>query len=176
MISPSLKQPPYFTSPSFFMESLNYEPTHPPFFENFEDSTPPFLNEGGGVGGRGSNYECVIFFWRRRRDIVSFSSLFIKSAYIFGPPTEIEYFELFTNVNFWKLGWLCMSCLFYYFRKDRSSQRMCSVRKDVLRNFSKFTGKHLCQSLFFNKISSFSLCHHTIFRSTPLSYGIWFES
>ena len=27
----------------------------------------------------------------------------------------------------------------------------CSVRKGVLRNFPKFTGKHLCQSLFFNK-------------------------
>ena len=25
----------------------------------------------------------------------------------------------------------------------------CSVKKDVLRNFTKFTGKHLCQSLFF---------------------------
>ena len=24
-------------------------------------------------------------------------------------------------------------------------------KKDVLRNFAKFTGKHLCQSLFFNK-------------------------
>ena len=30
---------------------------------------------------------------------------------------------------------------------------MCSVRKDVLRNFPKFTGKHLCQSLIFNKIA-----------------------
>ena len=26
------------------------------------------------------------------------------------------------------------------------------VRKDVLRNFAKFTGKQLCQSLFFNKV------------------------
>ena len=26
----------------------------------------------------------------------------------------------------------------------------CSVKKDVLRNFAKFRGKHLCQSLFFN--------------------------
>ena len=34
----------------------------------------------------------------------------------------------------------------------RSSHRRCSVRKDVLRNFEKFTGKHLCQSLFFNKV------------------------
>ena len=27
-----------------------------------------------------------------------------------------------------------------------------SVRKGILRNFAKFTGKHLCQSLFFNKV------------------------
>ena len=29
----------------------------------------------------------------------------------------------------------------------------CSLKKGVLRNFAKFTGKHLCQSLFFNKIA-----------------------
>ena len=33
----------------------------------------------------------------------------------------------------------------------RSSHQMCSVNKVVLRNFTKFTGKHLWQSLFFNK-------------------------
>ena len=27
------------------------------------------------------------------------------------------------------------------------------MKKGVLRNFTKFTGKHLCQSLFFNKVS-----------------------
>ena len=32
----------------------------------------------------------------------------------------------------------------------RSSHRRCSVTEGVLRNFAKFTGKHLCQSLFFN--------------------------
>ena len=32
----------------------------------------------------------------------------------------------------------------------RSSHRRCSVKKGVLKNFTKFTGKHLCQSLFFN--------------------------
>ena len=31
---------------------------------------------------------------------------------------------------------------------ERSSHRRCSVREDVLRNFAKFTGKHLCQGLF----------------------------
>ena len=27
-------------------------------------------------------------------------------------------------------------------------------KKGVLKNFTKFTGKHLCQSLFFNKVNS----------------------
>ena len=31
----------------------------------------------------------------------------------------------------------------------RSSHQRCSAKKGVLRNFTKFTGKHLCQSLFF---------------------------
>ena len=35
----------------------------------------------------------------------------------------------------------------------RSSYRKCSIKKGVLRNFSKFTGKHLHQSLFFNKVA-----------------------
>ena len=35
--------------------------------------------------------------------------------------------------------------------KPRSSRRRCSIWKGVLRNFAKFTGKHLCYSLFFNK-------------------------
>ena len=38
--------------------------------------------------------------------------------------------------------------------KYRSSHQRCSVRKDVLRNFAKFTRKHLCQSLFFHKVAT----------------------
>ena len=34
-----------------------------------------------------------------------------------------------------------------------SSHQRCSVGKGVLRNLAKFTGKDLCQSLFFNKVS-----------------------
>ena len=42
-------------------------------------------------------------------------------------------------------------------RKDRSmfrsSRQEVFCKKGVLRNFAKFTGKHLCQSLFFNKVA-----------------------
>ena len=37
----------------------------------------------------------------------------------------------------------------------RSSHRGCSVLKGVFKNFAKFTGKHMCQSLFFNKVVGF---------------------
>ena len=32
--------------------------------------------------------------------------------------------------------------------------RCCSVKKGILKNFAKFTGKDLCQSLFSNKVAS----------------------
>ena len=45
----------------------------------------------------------------------------------------------------------------------KSSHQRCSVKKGVLKNFAKFTGKHLCQSLFFNKVAG-----GTFFHKTPL--------
>ena len=45
-----------------------------------------------------------------------------------------------------------------------SSYRRCSVKEGVLRNFVKFTGKHLCQSLFFNiKLQTFAKFLRTLF-------------
>ena len=35
----------------------------------------------------------------------------------------------------------------------RSSRQEVFCEKCVIRKFTKFTGKHLCQSLFFNKIA-----------------------
>ena len=37
--------------------------------------------------------------------------------------------------------------------EERSSRQDVFCKKSVLRNFAKFTGKHLCQSLFFNKVT-----------------------
>ena len=34
-----------------------------------------------------------------------------------------------------------------------SKHQSCSMKKGVLRNFTKFTGKQLCQSLFFDKVA-----------------------
>ena len=67
-------------------------------------------------------------------------------------------------------GFLFLLCCFFIFiilvkvffqfilcsflsRFVRSSYRRCSIRKCVFRNLEKLTGKHLCQSLFFNKVA-----------------------
>ena len=49
-----------------------------------------------------------------------------------------------------------MICVFQT-KMSRSSHQRCSAKKGVLRNFTKFTGKHLCQSLFFNKVDGAAL-------------------
>ena len=43
----------------------------------------------------------------------------------------------------------------------RHSHQKCSMKKGVLKNFAKFTGKHLSQSLFFK-----SLCFNSVYPSS----------
>ena len=50
----------------------------------------------------------------------------------------------------------------------RSSRPEVFCQKGVLRNFAKFTGKHLCQSLFFNKITDGAFFTEHLFYRAPL--------
>ena len=45
----------------------------------------------------------------------------------------------------------------WIFDKVLNNQPRCSVRKSVLRYFTKFRGKHLCQRLYFNKLQAWNL-------------------
>ena len=44
-------------------------------------------------------------------------------------------------------------------------------KKGVLRNLTKFTGKHLCQSLFLNKVAGLwhALRHATLLKKRPMA-------
>ena len=63
----------------------------------------------------------------------------------------------------------------------RSSHQRCSIWKSVLRNFTNFTGKHLCQSLFSDKVCraqetlaqvlSYEICD--ISKSTFFTEHLW---
>ena len=50
----------------------------------------------------------------------------------------------------------------------RSSRTEVFCKKGVLRNFAKFTGKYLCQSLFFNKVAGLEISKNTFFHITSL--------
>ena len=45
------------------------------------------------------------------------------------------------------------SCILRKCQMLRSSRPEVFCKKGILRNFARFTGKHLCQSLFFNKVA-----------------------
>ena len=53
-----------------------------------------------------------------------------------------------STLKVYKSIWICKICSIF-----RSSHWTCSVRKSVLRKFTKFTEKILCQILFFNKVA-----------------------
>ena len=53
----------------------------------------------------------------------------------------------------WRIKHLWKLEAWHFTSKTRSSHRSCSLKKDVLKKFVKFTGKHQCWSLFFHKIT-----------------------
>ena len=55
------------------------------------------------------------------------------------------------------------------FLRDRSSRPDVFCEKFGLRNFAKFTGKHLRQSLFFNKVAGLKL----ISKNTFFTEHLW---
>ena len=53
---------------------------------------------------------------------------------------------------------------------SRSSRRRCPIKKGALRNFSKFTRKHLRQSLFINKVAGLTVFAEHV-RTTASALG-----
>ena len=41
----------------------------------------------------------------------------------------------------------------FHQRLQSYRSRWCSIKKGIYKSFAKLTGKHLCQSLFFNKVA-----------------------
>ena len=56
----------------------------------------------------------------------------------------------------------------------------CSIKKDVPKNFTKFTGKHLCQSLLFNKVAGLNpatlLKKRLWHRCFPVNFAKFFRT
>ena len=94
---------------------------------------------------------CSISFYRKK------DSQFDKKKEMEAMREEKEWLfvcyilDIYYSLNRPKFGSLFMQhCRYVQKNKDRSSRPEVFCKKIVLRNFAKFTGKHLCQSLFFN--------------------------
>ena len=61
-------------------------------------------------------------------------------------------FESFINAFFFSRNFFTRLSVFKKCFLEAVIQR-CSVKKDVLKNYTKFIGKHLCQSLSFDKVA-----------------------
>ena len=111
----------------------------------------------------------VINFWKKKKNyhlILKYSLLTLKAFLLFTAKENVRK-KIWKSTKKTYLHWinitsfLCKFVVFIWIYTNsreldcpgqwKSSHRRCSVRKGVLRNFSKFRGKHLCQSLFFNK-------------------------
>ena len=70
-------------------------------------------------------------------------------------PSYIELPWCLTFIFYQKYFYDKMDLKLFYFHVTnyRSSRPEVFCRKGLLRNFATFTGKHLCQSLFFNKVA-----------------------
>ena len=60
-------------------------------------------------------------------------------------------------LEYWEFGFLSEYRCLQVHCQFRSSRPKVVCKKGVLRNFAKFTGKHLYQSVFFNKVANLSL-------------------
>ena len=87
---------------------------------------------------------CLIFARCRfaRYRSVRWRLRFVRYRYIYSFP-----------VNFLLVS---KTSLRYVLKMSEAVDQRCSVKKGVLENFTKFTGKHLWQSLFFKKVENFS--------------------
>ena len=78
----------------------------------------------------------------------------------------VTFTNFFSTCYFTKPSWRLLLNAFLL-NSFKISHRRCSLRKGILRNFAKFTGKHLCQGLLSNKVAGgglvFSLRIHSCF-------------
>ena len=69
---------------------------------------------------------------------------------------EWKYFNsldnFITSYYFWKISFIHEIVLFPHHDIQKQPPEVF-YKKGVLKNFAKFTGNHLCQSLFFNKVA-----------------------
>ena len=118
----------------------------------------------------------------RRLFIYLFSSIFVKVLNKCLFLIDSRFYVVFSlNTGILITNWYLLDCLKIF----RSSHQRCTIKKQGgLKNFLKFTGKHQCQSLFFNKAPSWKPATGTLtqlfscefcesFKNTFFTANLW---
>ena len=152
-----MSNPPYYSNPSYYSgfesiwhkvavksrpsKRLPVQSEQKKHYKRSEICSKITMNEDNIT----TSFDQVFVSW----DCLSVNSSHAMRAVICGP----------CKSNPWLVGlfgnqWKTSPCLIpLSYPQLRGSHQRCSVKKKVLRNFAKFTGKHLFQSLFFNKFA-----------------------
>ena len=102
-----------------------------------------------------SSYEALFHKWIQE-NLYSMSTSRNKTQKRIEDPVK----QSMIKTILWKFNFFCWKATNIDVSKVttyRSSHLGCSLRKEVLGDFAKFTGKPLCQSFFFNKVAGLSL-------------------
>ena len=91
-----------------------------------------------------------------------------RNNFVFGYFSRSDISTIFMNKSFQILQQTKVN-FFVYDYLNRSSRPDVFYKKGVLRNFTKFTRKRLCQSLFFSKAAG--LTPATLFKKETLVQG-----
>ena len=102
----------------------------------------------------------------------------IQKIFLLTSQGDRQYFSVFHDPSTVKSN----SWSFYFYHTDKYSSDCVQeqppemfYKKGVLKNFVKFTGKHLCQILFFNKVTSLSLQRYEKRGSGKLLDPWWWQ-
>ena len=94
---------------------------------------------------------------------------------------KIHPFTLYRRIlsTFWILSTLTSSHSEFHHAIDKSSHPREFCKKGALENFESFTGKHLYQSLFFNKVAArkpATLLKKSFFKCLPVNFEKIFKN
>ena len=92
-----------------------------------------FLTGSNFLKGDTNIYFKQIIFFGKKRFCKNHTYFFLKNIFLFKLSFAME--------------------LLHGFATFEQPYQRCSMKKGVLRSFRKFTGNHLCQILFFNKVA-----------------------
>ena len=114
-----------------------------------------------------SNYDdfsqSIFIFYQQRFSFKGGKSFYSYKSLLFFKGSSYQFLMVF----FKKTCFGLKGAYDFHLHSIRTKDCQKQSPRGVLRNFAKFTGKHLCQSLYFNKVAGLRPVNFAKFLRTP---------